>query len=71
VPQAADEYDNYVPRVRSALQSSGAEVAIAEVLLEIERLQMGLPGDPERANKVSRQLLALTRVHGGKPIQKK
>lgn len=57
-PQAHDEYDAYHGAVARLLALPDAEARIAEYLLDVERRMMGLPGDPARASRVARSLIA-------------
>ena len=59
VPKAEDEYEDYVPAVAKCVAEGASAGEIAEVLLEIERESLGLPGDMARARRVAERLQAL------------
>ena len=49
VPEAADEYDSYLPSIVSRLGNNMGDEQVAEYLTEIEEVQMGLiPSDAAR-----------------------
>lgn len=55
-PGAADEYDSYVGGVSQLLGKAASAAEIAARLLEIERAEMGLPGDAARAERAAKAL---------------
>lgn len=57
VPNAADEYDQYVPAIVMILRGRGSVDAVAAHLLQIEKDKMGLTGDAARARSVAGKLL--------------
>jgi len=57
-PLAHDEYQLYVATFLALLKASASVDMIASKLLEIERTQMGLAGDINRAQKVASLLKA-------------
>jgi hypothetical protein len=57
-PLARDEYQPYVAMVLALLNASASVEMIASKLLDIERTQMGLAGDVNRAQKVAALLKA-------------
>jgi hypothetical protein len=58
-PAAQDEYDGYVVPLLHLLQDDASPSALAERLLRIETVEMGLPGDRERALRVAQKLREL------------
>ena len=52
-PLAHDEYKPYVAMILALLKASASVDMIASKLLEIERTQMGLAGDVNRAQNVA------------------
>jgi len=52
-PLARDEYQPYVAMILALLKASASVDMIASKLLEIERTQMGLNGDVNRAQNVA------------------
>ncbi len=56
VPQAQDEYDDYVPRIAEMVTNRRSIVEVSEYLLHLETSVMGLPGDRERARSVAGKL---------------
>ena len=70
-PEAADEYDAYVPGVFRLLLDGAGEEAIAAHLLSIERERMGLDGTPEPHRlAVARALRALpVPTVGARPVE--
>jgi hypothetical protein len=56
-PAATGEYDSYAPGVISLLLDNSDAYAITKHLHHIERVSMGLPGNPERCDRVARQLI--------------
>ena len=52
-PLARDEYQPYVAMVLALLNASASVEMIASKLLDIERTQMGLAGDVNRAQNVA------------------
>lgn len=61
VPQAQDEYDNYVPRIAEMVTSRRSIVELSEYLLHLETGVMGLPGNRERARAVAGKLAEIGR----------
>lgn len=62
VPEAADEYDDYVGGVYRLLANDATAEGIAKHLWDIEVYRMGLaskPGGLERLDPVARRLLAI------------
>ena len=70
-PEAADEYDAYVPGVFRLLLDGADEEAIAVHLLSVERDRMGLDGTPAaHRHAVARALRALpVPTDGARPTQ--
>ena len=62
VPAAADEYDVYVSELQKLLAKDASVADIAEALLTIETVQMGLPGNRDRGRRVAELLVAESRV---------
>jgi len=60
IPQAADEYDEYVPRIAKMLSDGTSVAELSRHLLEIETDALGLKGDPARAQQVAARLLTIT-----------
>ena len=56
-PDAFGEYDGYASGVMSHLTTGSDAYAITKHLHHIERVSMGLPGNPERCDRVARQLI--------------
>jgi hypothetical protein len=52
-PGTEDEYDVFVAPVAKLLFAGKTAVEIAETLISIERRELGLPGDPDRARKAA------------------
>jgi len=67
VPEAQDEYDNYVPRVFSLLANRATPKQVADYLFAVETDRMGMTGDDSKRDAVSRQLVALAVEHGISP----
>ena len=61
VPAAKDEYEAYVEPVAELLLARKSTPELSGYLLDVERKNMGLRADPERAMKVAERLLALTK----------
>jgi hypothetical protein len=60
VPAAQDEYDGYVGSLLRLLRDgASSSSALSERLLRIETVEMGLPGDRERALQVADKLWRL------------
>ena len=59
VPNARDEYDQYVNSVTNMMGAGNSAAAIAKHLLDIEVNVMGLKGNTERARLVAEKLLSL------------
>jgi hypothetical protein len=57
IPQARDEYDDYVPRVVAMLIEGKQEGEIAAYLIAVEGEKMGLPPAPMKAAEVASDLL--------------
>ena len=49
VPEAQDEYDDYVPELVALLARDATEQEIANALYQIETVTMGLNGAPSEA----------------------
>ena len=60
VPQARDEYDEYLPPLLGMLASGTSVRKLSSYLLKIERDSLGLEGDPDRANRVATRLLNIS-----------
>jgi hypothetical protein len=60
VPQAHDEYDEYVPPIARMLAERTTAVELSDRLLKIERDALGLKGDPDRARLVAARLLRIS-----------
>jgi hypothetical protein len=58
IPEARDEYNSYLSDVEKMLSENSSLNELTDYLLYIETVKMGLPGDIERANKISRILLS-------------
>jgi hypothetical protein len=58
-PAAADEYDSYVAGLSRLLAKAATAGEIAAHLLEIERAEMGLPGNAPRAARAAKALTVL------------
>jgi hypothetical protein len=58
VPQARDEYDEYLPLIAKMIIKGTTVAELSSHLLEIERDAFGLKGDPERADRVAMRLLS-------------
>lgn len=58
-PAARDEYDDYVPQVARLIRSKEPPDKLAKYLLSVETVNMGLPGDADRARSVATRLAAL------------
>jgi len=58
-PAAQDEYDSYVAPLLHLLRDGVSSSALSERLLQIETIEMGLPGDRERAVRVADKLRGL------------
>lgn len=58
VPQARDEYDEYLLPIAKMLIKGTTVAELSSHLLEIEREAFGLKGDPERADRVATRLLS-------------
>jgi regulator of sirC expression with transglutaminase-like and TPR domain len=56
---ARDEYQNYTKTLQSLLAQRAQKEMIAQILVEIERNEMGLTGDLPRALRVAEKLLKL------------
>jgi hypothetical protein len=56
IPQARDEYDQYVAPVARMIIAGERASALSNYLLGIERDAMGLAGNPERAHAVAEKL---------------
>jgi hypothetical protein len=59
VPAASDEYDSYVPPLVKMVMSKKSLGELAEYLLKVEKTEMGLHGDNNRARSVAARLLQL------------
>ena len=59
VPAAQDEYDGYVAPLLRLLRDGVSSSALSDTLLRIETVEMGLPGDRERARRVADKLRVL------------
>ena len=58
-PAAQDEYDSYVAPLLHLLRQGVSSSALSDRLLRIETVEMGLPGDRERALRVAQKLREL------------
>ena len=58
-PAAADEYDSYAPGLARLLAAGATTADIAARILEIERREMGLPGDEAGAARAAQALTDL------------
>ena len=61
VPEAADEYDGYLPQLASRLRDGASADEIANYLTEVEEVRMGLGRSPrirERNQALGVRLLA-------------
>lgn len=54
---ARDEYDRYLPKLLELKIHRRSVEEISEYLLNIEVLQMGLPGNPERCRYVANKIV--------------
>jgi len=59
LPPGKDEYQDYVTALAGRIRQGASTVELASLLLDIERKDMGLPGDPARARRVAETLQAL------------
>ena len=62
VPEAADEYDDYVGKVYVMLMDEESVEAIASYLLEIATRRMGFPRDSDevaRSTRTAQKLISL------------
>lgn len=59
VPQARDEYDEYLPLITKMLVKGTTAAELSSHLLEIETNDFGLKGDPDRASHVATHLLRI------------
>lgn len=57
--KAADEYDTYVPQISGMILRGDTAATLARYLLQVERVQMGLPGNEGRARSVAAALISL------------
>ena len=60
VPQARDEYDEYLLPIAKMLVGGTTIAEISSRLLQIEREAFGLKGDTDRASRVAIRLMSLT-----------
>jgi hypothetical protein len=60
VPDAQDEYDNYVGKVATMLRESATDDQLFDYLHSVETAHMCLPGNPDRV----RQTIAAIRALG-------
>ena len=58
-PLAQSEYDAYIPAIVSLLIRGTDKDALADHLQRLEIVEMGLPGDRQRAILVAEKLLSL------------
>jgi hypothetical protein len=58
-PQAQEEYDIYVHPLAAMLRAGASASEIADHLLHIETVRMGLRCDPPRAHSVAKKLRTL------------
>jgi len=61
VAEAEDEYDDYIPRLLSAVRANVDASDVSRMLLEIETQDMGLAPAPERAEAAAQALIKLAR----------
>jgi hypothetical protein len=59
VPQAGDEYDQYIPPIAKMVIGKASAPELSQRLLEIEIQSMGLAGDRDRARIVAEKLLSI------------
>ena len=59
MPDAQDEYDEYVPEIYDLLMGSKPVGDILDVLLRIEEHHMGLPADWQHTSSIACRLFSL------------
>ena len=59
IPEAQDEYDSYVPHIYSQLIHHKSEQEVFDNLWKIETDRMGLYGNRQRTEKVTKMLMEL------------
>lgn len=63
VPQAQDEYDSYIPNIVKKIASGADKSELARFLIQVEIEDMGLAGDPARAEKVAEILIIASQLN--------
>jgi|HubBroStandDraft_5_1064220.scaffolds.fasta_scaffold1172680_2 hypothetical protein len=54
-----DEYDSYIPGIYRLIQDGADAYKLAQRLLQLEMVSIGVQGNAERAERVANSLLAL------------